>query len=104
MSSLPVCSDSSYFFGFMGAASALVLACLGSAYGTAKSVSCKRKKEKFFLQIGFFFFFFFFFYIISMPQGERERIDNPKKKQKRDREEDGQIYNTIILRHFIFFI
>jgi len=29
--------DSSYFFGFMGCASALVFACLGSAYGTAKS-------------------------------------------------------------------
>jgi V-type H+-transporting ATPase 16kDa proteolipid subunit len=29
--------DSAFFFGFMGAASALIFACLGSAYGTAKS-------------------------------------------------------------------
>eukprot|EP00163_Fabomonas_tropica_P010499 TRINITY_DN2065_c0_g1_i1.p2 TRINITY_DN2065_c0_g1~~TRINITY_DN2065_c0_g1_i1.p2 ORF type:complete len:164 (+),score=48.63 TRINITY_DN2065_c0_g1_i1:181-672(+) len=30
-------TDSSFFFGFMGAASALIFACLGAAYGTAKS-------------------------------------------------------------------
>ncbi|KAL6045264.1 vacuolar ATPase V0 domain subunit c [Balamuthia mandrillaris] len=29
--------SSAYFFGFMGCASALVFACLGAAYGTAKS-------------------------------------------------------------------
>eukprot|EP01098_Paradermamoeba_levis_P015592 TRINITY_DN7_c0_g1_i1.p1 TRINITY_DN7_c0_g1~~TRINITY_DN7_c0_g1_i1.p1 ORF type:complete len:165 (-),score=45.42 TRINITY_DN7_c0_g1_i1:135-629(-) len=30
-------SSSAFFFGFMGCASALVFACLGAAYGTAKS-------------------------------------------------------------------
>eukprot|EP01097_Dermamoeba_algensis_P001983 TRINITY_DN1781_c0_g1_i1.p1 TRINITY_DN1781_c0_g1~~TRINITY_DN1781_c0_g1_i1.p1 ORF type:complete len:162 (+),score=43.93 TRINITY_DN1781_c0_g1_i1:61-546(+) len=30
-------SSSAFFFGFMGCASALIFACLGAAYGTAKS-------------------------------------------------------------------
>merc|ERR1711975_178526 len=32
-----MCPPSASFFGFMGCASALVFACLGAAYGTAKS-------------------------------------------------------------------
>merc|ERR1719488_227585 len=32
-----ICPPSASFFGFMGCASALVFACLGAAYGTAKS-------------------------------------------------------------------
>ena len=38
MSDAPLCSETAYFFGAMGAAVALVFSNLGAAYGTAKAV------------------------------------------------------------------